>query len=79
VKSCLVLHCSLVKEHLDVITRRTVVLRGLPVYLNEDGSEFFKTWNVSVMHTHFQERSTQCVVSLSSKAQFVPISGERFR
>ncbi|XP_058264494.1 uncharacterized protein LOC131364978 [Hemibagrus wyckioides] len=36
-------------EHFDINNRRTAALRALPVYLREDDSVFFKTWNTEEM------------------------------
>ncbi|KAG7317115.1 hypothetical protein KOW79_019413 [Hemibagrus wyckioides] len=47
------LRCPSVKEveqeHFDINNRRTAALRALPVYLREDDSVFFKTWNTEEM------------------------------
>ena len=39
-----------IKEEHVVNMKRTLALRALPVYLREDDSEFFKTYNVSTIN-----------------------------
>lgn len=43
---------SFFQEPNDINNRRRAALRGLPVYLREDDSVFFKMWNVGFIH-HF--------------------------
>ena len=39
-----------IKEEHGVNVKRTLALRALPVYLREEDSEFFKTYNVSTIN-----------------------------
>jgi len=43
------------KENMDVHVRRAAILCALPAYLQEDDSNFLKTWDVSVALFDYQQ------------------------